>query len=127
MQRAGDPQPPRALRRRHPTRQRQLIGDPTPDRPRVTPHLALLDGHPGAGKAHTHRRLRGRLIRESALDEIPGIGPAKKAALLTRFGSVYRLARATSDAIAAVPGIGRTLADAILRAVRPPAGRPAPE
>ncbi|MEI7899561.1 MAG: excinuclease ABC subunit UvrC [bacterium] len=66
-----------------------------------------------------HRRLRNRLIRESALDEVPGIGPAKKAALLTRFGSVYRLARASPDDIGAVPGIGRTLAEAVLRAVTP--------
>jgi excinuclease ABC subunit C len=65
-----------------------------------------------------HRRLRGRLIRESALDEIPGIGPAKKAALLKRFGSVYRLARASREAIESVPGIDRTLAEAILRAVQ---------
>lgn len=66
-----------------------------------------------------HRRLRGRLIRESALDEIPGIGPAKKTALLTRFGSVYRLARASLADIESVPGIDRTLAEAILRAVTP--------
>ncbi len=68
-----------------------------------------------------HRRLRNRLIRESALDEIPGIGPAKKAALLNRFGSVYRLARATADEIQAVPGIDRVMAAAILRAVKPAA------
>ena len=66
-----------------------------------------------------HRRLRNRLIRESALDEIPGIGPAKKAALLKRFGSVYRLSHASLDAVEAVPGIDRTLAEAILRAVAP--------
>jgi excinuclease ABC subunit C len=66
-----------------------------------------------------HRRLRGRLIRESALDEIPGIGPSKKAALLTRFGSVYRLARASLEDIETVAGIDRTLAEAILRAVTP--------
>jgi excinuclease ABC subunit C len=66
-----------------------------------------------------HRRLRNRLIRESALDEIPGIGPARKAALLSHFGSVYRLARATPDDITCVPGIDRTLAEAILRAVIP--------
>ena len=64
-----------------------------------------------------HRRLRNRLIRESALDEIPGIGPARKAALLKRFGSVYRLARATLEDVEAVPGIDRTLAEAVLRAV----------
>ncbi|HNX36080.1 MAG TPA: helix-hairpin-helix domain-containing protein, partial [Kiritimatiellia bacterium] len=66
-----------------------------------------------------HRRLRNRLIRESALDEIPGIGPAKKAALLKHFGSVYRLARATPEEIVAVPGIDRVLAEAVLRAVTP--------
>lgn len=66
-----------------------------------------------------HRRLRNRLIRESALDEIPGIGPAKKAALLKRFGSVYRLARAALDEVESVPGIDRTLAEAVLRAVAP--------
>ncbi len=66
-----------------------------------------------------HRRLRGRLIRESALDEIPGIGPAKKATLLKRFGSVRRLARASEQEVAAVPGIDAALAAAVLRAVRP--------
>ncbi|MDD2599310.1 MAG: excinuclease ABC subunit UvrC [Kiritimatiellae bacterium] len=64
-----------------------------------------------------HRRLRNRTIRESALDEIPGVGPARKNALLKYFGSVYRLARASVDEIAAVPGIDQTLAQAIHRAV----------
>lgn len=73
----------------------------------------------------SHRRLRNRLIRESALDEIPGIGPAKKAALLKHFGSVYRLARASAAAIAAVPGIGPVLAEDILRAVSPTRAGPA--
>lgn len=66
-----------------------------------------------------HRRLRNRLIRESVLDDIPGIGPAKKALLLKRFGSVYRLARATVEEIQTVPGIDRVMAEAILRAVKP--------
>lgn len=70
-----------------------------------------------------HRRLRNRLIRESALDEIPGIGPVKKAALLRQFGSVYRLARASLDQIEAVPGIDRVLAEAVLRAVTPYEGQ----
>ena len=64
-----------------------------------------------------HRHLRNRRIRESALDEIPGIGPQRKQTLLQTFGSVYRLARAPLDKIAAVPGIGPELAAAILRAV----------
>jgi excinuclease ABC subunit C len=64
-----------------------------------------------------HRRLRNRTIRESALDEIPGIGPARKAALLSHFGSVYRLARAPAEAIAAVPGISQAQAEAIRRTI----------
>ncbi len=73
----------------------------------------------------SHRRLRNRLIRESALDEIPGIGPAKKTALLKHFGSVYRLARSSPADIAAVSGIGPALAEDILRAVSPPRASPA--
>jgi excinuclease ABC subunit C len=64
-----------------------------------------------------HRRIRNRLIRESALDEIPGIGPQRKMILLKTFGSIYRLARADVEAIAAVSGIGPTLAATIKRAV----------
>ena len=64
-----------------------------------------------------HRRLRNRRIRESALDEIPGIGPQRKQTLLKTFGSVYRLARAPVEKIAEVAGIGPELAAAILRAV----------
>ncbi len=51
-------------------------------------------------------RLRLRKISESVLDEFPGIGQARKAALLKRFGSVQRLRRATVAEIAAVPGFG---------------------
>ena len=64
-----------------------------------------------------NRRLHNRTVRESALDDIPGIGPAKKMRLLKTFGSVYRLARADRAELAAQPGIGPELADAILRAV----------
>ena len=64
-----------------------------------------------------HRRLRNRRIRESALDEIPGIGPQRKVQLLRAFGSVYRLARASREELLAQPGIGPELADAIQRAL----------
>lgn len=66
-----------------------------------------------------HRRLRNRLIRESALDTIPGIGPAKKKMLLSHFGSVTRLANAPVSALLELPGITETLAEAIHRAVSP--------
>jgi excinuclease ABC subunit C len=62
-----------------------------------------------------HRWLRNRTIRESALDAIPGIGPAKKTALLRHFKSIYRLSRATLEEIEAIPGIDHSLAEAIVR------------
>jgi excinuclease ABC subunit C len=51
-------------------------------------------------------QLRLRRISESMLDEFPGIGGQRKAALLKRFGSVHRLRRATVEEIAEVPGFG---------------------
>lgn len=51
-------------------------------------------------------QLRLRKISESVLDEFPGIGEARKAALLRKFGSIQRLRTATVDQIAQVPGFG---------------------
>jgi len=51
-------------------------------------------------------QLRLKKISESLLDEFPGIGQQRKAALLRKFGSVQRLRRATVEEIAAVPGFG---------------------
>jgi len=69
-----------------------------------------------------HRSLRERTIRESALDDVPGIGPAKKMALLKRFHSIYGIARAAEEEIAAVAGIGVTLAAAVRKAAASAAG-----
>jgi len=57
-----------------------------------------------------HRRLRNRRIRESLLDDVPGIGEARKQRLLEHFGSVRRLAEATEEQIANVPGMGYEMA-----------------
>jgi excinuclease ABC subunit C len=51
-------------------------------------------------------QLRIKRISESILDEFPGIGGQRKAALLRKFGSVQRLRLATVEQIAAVPGFG---------------------
>ncbi|RME94869.1 MAG: excinuclease ABC subunit UvrC, partial [Verrucomicrobia bacterium] len=51
-------------------------------------------------------RLRLRRISESLLDEFPGIGEARKKALLKHFGSMQRLQRASAEEIAQVPGFG---------------------
>jgi excinuclease ABC subunit C len=51
-------------------------------------------------------QLRVKKISESILDEFPGIGERRKAALLKKFGSVQRLRMATVEDIASVPGFG---------------------
>ena len=65
-----------------------------------------------------NRSLRLKRIRESSLDEIDGVGPARKAALLARFGSVRRLADADPADVASVSGIGPELAGRIVDTAR---------
>ena len=60
-----------------------------------------------------HRQKRAKRALVSPLDEVPGVGPARKKALLKRFGSLARLRDATLDEIAATPGIGPELAHSI--------------
>jgi excinuclease ABC subunit C len=56
-------------------------------------------------------QLRLKRISESILDEFPGIGGRRKAALLKKFGSVQRLRLATVEQIAAVSGFGGKIAE----------------
>jgi excinuclease ABC subunit C len=65
-----------------------------------------------------HRSKRAKSLKESALDEIRGLGSARKQALLKRFGSVKRLQAATVDDIREVPGIGLSTAEAIVAALK---------
>lgn len=65
-----------------------------------------------------HRKLRERAIRESVLDEVPGIGPAKKIKLLKRFHSIRAIANATAEEIASAAGISISTAEAVLKAVK---------
>ena len=58
-----------------------------------------------------HRDVRGKRALRSELDEIAGIGPGRKKALLKRFGSVRRIREASIDDVAATPGISRDLAE----------------
>lgn len=61
-----------------------------------------------------HRKLRKAEMTKSILDEIPGIGTAKKAALLKKFGSVAEMKKATKEELMQVKGITETLANRIL-------------
>ncbi|MEU8271079.1 excinuclease ABC subunit UvrC [Sphaerisporangium sp. NPDC049002] len=65
-----------------------------------------------------HRSKRAKSVKESALDEIRGLGSARKQALLKRFGSVKRLQGASVDEIREVPGIGLSTAEAIVAALK---------
>jgi len=67
------------------------------------------EAHRFALKYHT--TLRGRRVRESLLDDIPGIGPARKQALLRHFGSVEKIRKATPEELLAVPGMTKPVAE----------------
>ncbi len=54
--------------------------------------------------------LRSRKLRESLLDEMPGLGPKRKEALLAHFGSIQKLRKATVEEIAQVEGLSAKLA-----------------
>jgi excinuclease ABC subunit C len=73
-----------------------------------------------------HRQKRDRRALASPLDEIPGVGPARKRALLKHFGSLIRLREASAEELAATPGIGPELARTVhdtLRGVASPDSR----
>jgi excinuclease ABC subunit C len=57
-----------------------------------------------------HRSLRAKAATRSAFDEMPGVGPKRRAALLRVFGSARRVREAPVEQVAAVPGIGPSLA-----------------
>ena len=60
-----------------------------------------------------HRTRRSADLRKNPLDEIEGIGPARKKALLHRFGSAKAIARAKLSDIATVDGVSQALAERI--------------
>ena len=60
-----------------------------------------------------HRKLRDSQTTRSLLDEIPGIGPRRRRALIDRFGSLDGIRQATVDDLAAVPGMNRQVAEQI--------------
>lgn len=61
-----------------------------------------------------NRKLRRRRTIRSDLGDVPGIGPRRQQALLTRFGSVRGITSASEEEIARVPGFSRVLAARVL-------------
>jgi excinuclease ABC subunit C len=82
--------------------------------PRNSPALHLLQRI--RDEAHRfaithHRKQRGKAQIHSLLDDVPGIGEARRNALLTHFGSLQKLRAASAEEIAAVPGMNKALAE----------------
>lgn len=61
-----------------------------------------------------HRSKRSRMMLESLLDEIPGLGEVRRKSLLEVFGSVTAIKKADQSQLAAVPGIGEKMAEIIV-------------
>lgn len=67
-----------------------------------------------------HRKLHRRASTQSRLDEVPGIGPKRKKALLQHFGSLKAIREATVEEVAQVPGITLELAERVKEALGGP-------
>ena len=64
-----------------------------------------------------HRQQRSKRLRSSALDAVPGLGPARRADLVKHFGSVKKLKQASVEEITEVKGFGPALAENIYTAL----------
>ena len=64
-----------------------------------------------------HQNVRGKRAVRSVLDDVDGVGPARKRALLRRFGSVRAMREAPVEDVAAVAGVGPALAERIKQAI----------
>lgn len=65
-----------------------------------------------------HRELRDKAMTRSAIDDVPGVGPKRRRALMKRFGSMKRLRAASEKEIAATPGVPAEVAHAVWQALR---------
>ncbi len=66
-----------------------------------------------------HRARRSKSLTRSALDEVPGLGPARQKSLLKVFGSLKRIREASVQDIEQVPGFGPVLAEHTWKALQP--------
>lgn len=93
-------------------------GDPEPIvLPRNSPALYLVQRI--RDEAHRfalsyHRQLRTKRAYRSLLDEVPGIGPKRKKALLKAFGSIEKIRQATVEELAQVDGMNMAAAQAVV-------------
>jgi excinuclease ABC subunit C len=64
-----------------------------------------------------HRAQRGKARKTSTLESLPGVGPARRKALVSRFGGLPGVLAASAEQLAEVPGISREMADKIYSAL----------
>jgi len=64
-----------------------------------------------------HRGLRAKAARESVLEVVPGIGPARRKRLISHFGTISRLREASVEQVAAAARCSTAVAGAVLAAV----------
>ncbi|MPZ23789.1 MAG: excinuclease ABC subunit UvrC [Dehalococcoidia bacterium] len=64
-----------------------------------------------------HRNVRSKASRRSLLDDVPGLGPKRKKALLSKFGSLQRVREASTEEVAATVGFTAKLAERVKQAV----------
>jgi excinuclease ABC subunit C len=94
-----------------------LPGEPEPVRiPRDSEALYLLQQI--RDEAHRfaityHRQLRDKKMTKSVLDDVPGLGPVRRARLLREFGSVKKLRELTDDELVAIPWLPEPVARAV--------------
>ena len=73
-----------------------------------------------------HRKLRGQAALASSLEQLPGVGPARRRALLKHFGSLKKVQSATLAELQALPGLPAPLAETIFRSFHPEVGTEGP-
>ncbi len=61
-----------------------------------------------------HRKSRSRSMLRSILDDIPGVGPKRRKAILSRFKDLEGIRQAGVEGLAAIPGMNRTVAEEVL-------------
>lgn len=68
-----------------------------------------------------HRQSRGKTMRASVLNEIPGVGPKRRRALLKHFASMEKLKQATLEELMAAPSMSKPVAETLYRFFHPTA------